>query len=207
MDYLSPIEAVIPGAQGRVLRVLANTEHELTMRTVAGLAGVSVGQTAEILRRLIGLGLVERRDAGSAALVRLVRENEAVQVLLLLNNLRASLLSRLKREAASIQPSPACLVLFGSFARGEAREESDLDVLAVAPPGLTIEAEQDWDVRLGAWTDTASSAVGNPVNLLRMSLEDLRYFKGNSKSLWRDIERDGTLLAGSAPRTLLDAPR
>ena len=42
MDFVHPIEAVIPGAQGRVLAVLVETTAELNLRTLARLAGVSV---------------------------------------------------------------------------------------------------------------------------------------------------------------------
>lgn len=206
MDYLSPIEAVIPGAQGRVLRVLANTQQELTMRSVASLARVSVGQTANVLRRLTALGLVERRNSGSAALVRLARENEAVLTLLRLNGLRDFVLSRLKQEAATIQPSPASLVVFGSFARGEARSGSDIDVLVVDPPGLSSEVEQGWEDGLAAWADAASCQAGNPVNLLRMSLDEFHDFKDRSESLWSEIQRDGVLIAGREPGILGAAP-
>jgi len=44
VDFRDPIAAVIPGVQGRVLTALARTETELTMRTVAELAGVSANQ-------------------------------------------------------------------------------------------------------------------------------------------------------------------
>jgi len=65
MDYVAPIEAVVPGVQGRVLSVLARTDTELTMRSVAQLAGVSVNRAVSVLNHLIALGLVERREAGS----------------------------------------------------------------------------------------------------------------------------------------------
>ena len=79
------------------------------------------------------LGLVERRDVGAAALVRLVRENEAARSVLVLVDLHRVVLARLVGEAKKIRPGPACLVVFGSFARGETHENSDIDVLAVPP--------------------------------------------------------------------------
>ena len=35
MDFRQPVEAVIPGAQGRILAVLAETTAELNLSTVA----------------------------------------------------------------------------------------------------------------------------------------------------------------------------
>ena len=49
------------------------------MRGVAELAGASPQQASLVLRRLIELGVVERRDVPPVALVRLVRENLAAQ--------------------------------------------------------------------------------------------------------------------------------
>ena len=49
LDFVHPVEAVIPGAQGRVLAVLAETTAELNLRTVARLAGVSVAQVSRVM--------------------------------------------------------------------------------------------------------------------------------------------------------------
>jgi DNA-binding MarR family transcriptional regulator len=134
MDYGNPVEALIPGVQGRVLAVLARTEAELTMRSVAEMAGASANQATVVLNRLVGLGLVERREVGAAALVRLIRENEAARSVLELVDLRQGVLDRLKGEAKKIRPAPTCLAVFGSFALGEAHEGSDVDILVVPPP-------------------------------------------------------------------------
>jgi hypothetical protein len=61
-----PLEALIPGSHGRVLAVLAKTDAELTMRTVAKLSGTSIGSASGVLNHLAHLGLVERREVGSA---------------------------------------------------------------------------------------------------------------------------------------------
>jgi hypothetical protein len=53
VDYANPVEVVIPGVQGKVLGVLARTETELTMTTVAKLAGVSINRAVNYgVRRL-----------------------------------------------------------------------------------------------------------------------------------------------------------
>jgi hypothetical protein len=43
VDFRRPVQDVIPGVQGRILPVLADTTAELNLRTVARLAGVSHG--------------------------------------------------------------------------------------------------------------------------------------------------------------------
>jgi predicted nucleotidyltransferase len=201
MDYGNPVEALIPGVQGRVLAVLARTEAELTMRSVAELAGVSANQATVVLNRLVRLGLVERREVGAAALVRLIRENEAARSVLELVDLRQGVLDRLKGEAKKIRPVPTCLAVFGSFARGEAHENSDVDVLAVAPPGAEADTVQ-WRAALGQWSDRAARIVGNPVNLLEATLAELPSLVRRERAPWRTIVGEAVLLIGSLPPEL-----
>ncbi len=198
MDFGDPVEALIPGVQGRVLTVLARTEAELTMRAVAGLAGVSANQATVVLNRLVHLGLVGRRDVGSAALVRLIRDNEAARAVLTLADLQRGVMARLAREAKKIRPAPTCLVVFGSFVRGDAHENSDIDVLAVPPP----EAKDDdcqWTAALGQWTDQAARIAGNPVNLLQVTIEELPKLVRGDREPWRTIAEEGVVLIGAFP--------
>src|SRR5215472_10132294 len=165
MDYVRPVEAVIPGVQGRVLRVLAHTARPLTMRTVADLAGTGRDRTNLILHQLIALGLVERHEAGASAQVTLVRENAAAQAVVALAELWYTVIERMRLDAATIDPTPASLVIFGSFARGEAREGSDIDVLAVRAVGVGMDDDR-WSDSLRHWADRSTRLAGNPVNLL-----------------------------------------
>lgn len=82
MDFLRPVEAIVPGAQGRVLAVLVETTAELNLRTLAELAGVSQAQASRVLPRLVELGVVERREVPPASLFRLVPEHVGSRALL-----------------------------------------------------------------------------------------------------------------------------
>lgn len=201
MDYGNPVEALIPGVQGRVLAVLARTEAELTMRSVAELAGVSANQATVVLNRLVRLGLVERREVGAAALVRLIRENEAARSVLELVDLRRGVLDRLKGEAKKIRPVPTCLAVFGSFARGEAHENSDVDVLAVPPPDTQTDTGR-WTAALGQWSDRAARIAGNPVNLLEVTLAELPSLVRRERAPWRTIVDEAVVLIGALPSEL-----
>jgi predicted nucleotidyltransferase len=195
VDYVRPVEAVIPGAQGRVLGVLSRTETELTMRTVARLAGVSVSRAADVLNRLVSLGLVERREAGPSALVALAHDNEAARAVLALAGLRDAVVTRLRLEARTVEPVPASLVVFGSFPIGEAREGSDIDVLAVRAAGVRAD-NPGWVDSVGRWVDRAREIAGNPVNLLEASLDEMPELLGRRGSVWEAAAQNGVLLAG-----------
>jgi predicted nucleotidyltransferase len=195
MDYLRSVEAVIPGVQGRLLGVLARTETELTMRTAADLAGVGVNQAAVVLNRLVSLGLVERREAGRAALVALARDNEAARTVLALASLADAVLARLRDEARTIRPAPESLAVFGSFAAGTARANSDLDVLAVRARGVPPD-DAEWITSLGRWCDRATRITGNPVDLIEVAAEEAPGLLSRPGSVWEAISTGGVVLAG-----------
>jgi predicted nucleotidyltransferase len=169
---------------------------ELTMRTVARLAGTSIGQTSLVVGRLVDLGLVTRRDVGRASLIGLERRNEAARAILALANLRERVVSRLRAEATKIKPPPASLIVFGSFARGEARAGSDLDVLVVQAHERYWN-DDDWIDALGRWQDAARVIAGNPVNLIELDMEELPKAAPEG-SLWRAIADEGIVLAGAS---------
>jgi predicted nucleotidyltransferase len=205
VDYGNPVEALIPGVQGRVLAVLARTEAELTMRSVAEIAGVSANQATVVLNRLVRLGLVERREVGGAALVRLIRENEAARSVLELVDLQQGVLDRLRGEAKKIRPVPTCLAVFGSFARGEAHENSDVDVLAVPPPDAQTDTGR-WTAALGKWSDRAARIAGNPVNLVEATLAELPSLVRRERAPWRTIVDEAVVLIGALPPELNAKP-
>jgi predicted nucleotidyltransferase len=201
MDFVRPVEAVIPGVQGRVLGVLTRTEAEMTMRTVASVAGVSPNRATALLNNLASLGIVERRDAGSSALVRLARDNEAARAILALSHVNDTMFTRLRRAATTIKPAPTTLAIFGSFARGEARADSDLDVLAVRPHD-TLEDDDEWIDSIGRWTTTARKITGNPVNVIEAGAAEIPQLLAKRHSVWESIAREGLTLIGCEIATL-----
>jgi predicted nucleotidyltransferase len=196
MDFVRPVQSLIPGAQGRVLDVLARTTAELNLGTVARLAGVSPAQASRVLPRLVALGVVERRDVPPASLYRLVRENLMAQAVIDLVDIRGRTIDRLRVLAGAIRPAPASLVLFGSLARGEADADSDIDVLVVRRSDVG-EDDERWIRTLGDWLVEARRAAGNPVNHLEVGAADVPSRLRSRKPLWRDVQRDGVLLYGS----------
>ena len=197
MDYKRPVEALIPGVQGRVLGVLARAGTDLTMRTVADLAVVSPQQASVVIGRLVDLGVVERRDVPPASLVRLAAGNLAAELVMSVSRLRELAIGKLTELATSITPAPASLVVFGSFARAEAGAESDVDVLAVRPD-LRPDEEDGWTDSLGAWIDQATRVLGNPVNHIEVDLEELPgLLTRRGPSVWKDAAREGLVIVGS----------
>ena len=153
MDFVHPVEAVIPGTQGRVLAVLAESTAELNLRTVARLACVSPAQASRVLPGLVELGLVERREVPPSSLFRLSHRNVAAQVVVELARSGEIAFQRMGAAASELPLPPESVIIFGSFARREADRSSDIDTVIVRPDGI------DADVVQGATLDALIVAV------------------------------------------------
>ena len=201
MDFVHPIAAVIPGAQGRLLEVLVETTAELNLRTLAMLSGVSVAQASRVLPELVELGLVERREVPPSSQFRLARTNVAVRALLELAAARDIALTELGRTAKSLAVPPASIIVFGSFARGEAGRDSDLDVVFVRPAGVD-EDDDSWGSSIEQWRSAARSLTGNPVEILEIGTDDAASRLDDRQQVWRDILRDGRVVYGMSIEAL-----
>jgi predicted nucleotidyltransferase len=204
VDYVRAIEALIPGARGQVLSALTLDTSTRTLRQVALAAGVSWSQTALVIDDLCHLGIVERRQTPGATLIRLAPGNVVVAMLQSLTDLRSPAIDALRRAADGLAPAPLSLTLFGSFARGEARRDSDVDVVAVHRSGLGAEDSDGdrWSESLGRWVEVATSITGNQVNLIDLGDDELR--TGHKPPEWlHEAAKKGVTLAGRPLAELL----
>jgi predicted nucleotidyltransferase len=212
MDFERPVEAVIPGATGRLLAALARVDAELPVSTLARVAGVGRTRASGLVAELHQLGLVERRDIGRTTMVKLARDNAAGNLIDRLGHLRTLVIDRLRDLAAEIQPSPVVLAVYGSFARGEAGAESDIDILAVRPSNADPDT---WAGSLATFATHARLLTGNPVQIVEHDLDDLRRKAGSraraGKTFWDAVRRDAIVLTGTGLDSILSqdhvAPR
>ncbi|MCA1674030.1 MAG: nucleotidyltransferase domain-containing protein [Actinobacteria bacterium] len=193
VDYRKPVEALIPGAQGRILGVLARAGAPLNLRTLARLAGISPGQASRVLPRLVELGVVQRTEVPPSALFELPKQNFAAELVRDLVDAHGALLQEMRRTAAKLRPAPASMVLFGSAATGDAGAGSDIDVLVVRPADA---ADDAWTTAVMRWVAHIREFSGNPVNVLEEEERDIPRLLRSRRSLWDSIRSQGVLLAG-----------
>ena len=201
MDFVHPVEALIPGAQGRVLAVLAETSAELNLRTLARLAGVSVAQASRVMPHLVDLGVVERREVPPSSLFRLNSAHLVAQPLITLARSRDTALRQLGAAAATMEVQPVSVVIFGSFARGEADAASDIDVVMVRPDSVE-EGDRAWVAAIEEWRSRARSIAGNRVELIDVGRTEIAKKINSTSSLWRDIAQHGVVVHGASLRHL-----
>jgi Sugar-specific transcriptional regulator TrmB/Nucleotidyltransferase domain len=194
VDFRHPIEAAIPGAQGRVLAALLGTSGELNLRTIARVAGVSIAQASRVLPGLVNLGMIERREVPPSSLFRLVPE---------LADSRGVVMTEMGRAASKIRPAPVSVITFGSFARGDSEVDSDIDMMIVRPTG--IDADDDrWTQTIERWRTIVSRIAGNTVEILDVEADAVAAKLSGGTQLWRDIRRDGQVVFGQRLDALAD---
>jgi predicted nucleotidyltransferase len=194
VDFLRPVEAVIPGAQGKLLAVFAETTASLSVRTAARLSGVSLAQTSRILPELASLGILERAEVPPSTVYRLIEENVASRTIVLLARSRDHVLAELGAAARSMGVPPVSIVVFGSFARGDAGSESDVDVVMVHQRG--VEVTPLWSEGVESWRHTTRRLTGNEVEVMEVDERDIGSRLRSRRPVWLDIRREGIVIFG-----------
>lgn len=195
MDFRRPVEAVIPGVQGRILAVLAETTAELNLRTIARLSGVSPAQASRVLPELVALGLVERREAPPSALFLLIEDNVAGRLVRALSRTRDKVLGELGALAGQMDPTPVSAIVFGSLARGEADALSDVDLVLVRPAGVD-EDDEPWASSAEGWRTSARRLTGNPVQVIEIDETEIARRLRRPNALWANVLREGVVVHG-----------
>jgi hypothetical protein len=195
VDFAAPLEAIIPDAQGKILATLARTTGELSTRALADLSGVSVAHTARTVRRLVELGIVQRRLAPPTALLTLARGHLATGPILRLAELRHTFEEALGESALGLDPSPVAVVLFGSFARGEDNAASDIDVVVVRPHVID-EDDRAWIDSMAQWEAHVLELSGNALNRIEVTEREVASLLRSRRPLWQAIRNDGVSLQG-----------
>jgi predicted nucleotidyltransferase len=196
MDFRHPLSTVTPTLDGDVLVVLAGVDAELTGREVHRLANRgSEHGVRKVLDRLAVEGVVHRRPAGSAKLYRLNREHLAAPAIEALAGLRQELLRRAREAVGAWETRPAAVLVFGSFARGEAGRESDIDVLVVRPSAVDPD-EPTWRSQLTTLEAALSAWTGNDARVLEYGEDEI----ASDEEVLASALREGIEIAGSLRR-------
>ena len=148
------------------------------VRAIQRRSGLSMSSLHRELQRLERRGLVERVEKGSRVLYRAADAHPGWKALRQFIRDFAHPAEVVEEAIAGVEGVEAAFV-FGSFARGDARDDSDVDVLVVG--------DQEAEVRLGREAAGASVLLGRPVEIRAYTREKLERQLGAGNAVLRRI--------------------
>lgn len=192
---------------------------------------MTVGQVAEqavrgseigirrSLARLVDQGIVRATLMGRNQVHELNRDHIAAPVATLLAGLRGELWARFRHELGAWRPRPLYACVFGSAARADGDEASDIDVLLVHPPfpgekaparmtpsvlaaladavgasvwsSVEVDAVAAWERQVDRLRELVEAWTGNPLQVVDLSFFEWRRPSAHHRPLLADVQRDG----------------
>ncbi|WP_380171029.1 nucleotidyltransferase domain-containing protein [Kineococcus sp. DHX-1] len=143
------------------------------------------------------------QDAGSAVLYALNRQHVLAAAVLAAVGSPPAVEAFLVDRLAAWNPPARAVVLFGSWARGEAGPDSDLDVLLVRDD--TVDVDGPWGDQVHATGQALEVMTGNSVQFVQVSRSQLATAVREDQPLIASLRQDGRVLAGPSLRALLTA--
>lgn len=202
MNVAVPYRPLAEESALEALRVLARTTRPLTGRDVGRLArGRSQSAIQRALNRLAESGVVDAQEAGRAILYVLNRDHVAVDPALALLGLRDELLRRITSTVERWALPPEHVSVFGSTARGDGDETSDVDLFVVRS-GFVDEEAGLWRQQLDDLERDVRAWSGNPVSISEVGEEELRRLRRERPAIVAELETEALTLFGSPPHEL-----
>lgn len=180
MNLSYPLATITPTLDAGVLHVLAATTAGCTAAEVHRRLGRGSDEgVRKVLARLVKQGVVLVETPARYPTYRLNRDHVAVHHIEALTRIRDEIIGNIRTEIAGWGVKPSHAGLFGSFARGDADSDSDIDVLLVRPDSLAELDEDAWfeqldhlDRRIRAWTGNAAQIVDLAPDALGLMVRD-----------------------------------
>jgi predicted nucleotidyltransferase len=158
----------------------------------------------DVLRHLADSGIVLCEKRPPSNFYRLNHDHVAAEGILLLAGMSATLAARIRAELENWSVRPQAAWLFGSAARGEGTEQSDIDIFLVLPASdLDTAAIDIWERQTQSLTEKIMAWSGNRCEVVEMEAAELSAAVDRNDLLVRDLREQAVTLAGRDPRDLL----
>jgi predicted nucleotidyltransferase len=193
MELSRPLAVVTPTLDGDVLFALARADTTFTTGQLHRVLGRhSEAGIRKVLLRLAGQGIVDAEQIGRTWAYRLNRDHLAAEHVLGLARLRETLLARIERALGSWAERPVYGAVFGSAARGDMTERSDIDLLLVRPDDA---GEDQWSEQRMSLAHEITRWTGNDARVLEYSVSEIEQIDGDEPVL-RAVADEGLTVAG-----------
>jgi predicted nucleotidyltransferase len=185
----------------RALAARSSAASVAQLRRVAGV-GTEAG-TRRALDRMSLSGLVSRDLIGDHAVYALNYDHllhEAVSDLLGVSD---ELVRRLGKELGSWEPAPVSAALYGSAARRDGDDDSDIDLLLIRPSMPTKPARNEWESQVERLRDRVLRWTGNHCQITDRPSPEIRRLVNAGEPIVDSWRRDAVMLAGQPLTELL----
>lgn len=189
----------------RILRFLIMTDSELNGREVAIAVGLSHVKCHTAMKELHQHGIVEMRRSGKSILYRLNLKNVLVGHMLIPLFTEEARLKEILKDILTKhlkRPVPKSVILFGSFALGGARPDSDIDMLIVASRKKNIRLFQEGLEKAEA---NITTGFGNHLAPIVMDAAEFKKRFKNKDKFVRSVVKEGKVLFGLSINDLIAA--
>ncbi|RMI09251.1 nucleotidyltransferase domain-containing protein [Cellulomonas triticagri] len=198
MDATHPLAVITPTLDGDVLNHLALTQAAFTPGQLTRLLPkASVEGVRKVLNRLAKQGIVTATRVGNAAMMyELNREHLGADAVIALANQARTLRDRIATCLTAWEHPPVYAALFGSWSRGAATAESDVDLFLVRPD----DADDDtWTGQVDSLQHLVARWTGNDARPFVIDEHDLP--ERGAEPVLRSIRSEGLTMYGD-PRWL-----
>lgn len=205
MNLAHPLRSIVPTLDGPVLEVLAGTTRQLSGHQVAVLARTGSPRGVRlVLARLVAHGIVVAEQHPGATLYAANRKHLAWPAIEALIGIRGDLLDQIRARMLGWQVAPVHASVFGSASRGEADEESDLDLLLVRPDGSD---RDEWERQMDDLRDWVMDSTGNRCQTFDLDVSRFAAHVAARDALVDAWRRDGIHLTGVSIEALVRSSR
>lgn len=208
MLFQKPLNSILgQSSKVKILRFLIRSQAELNGTQIAKAVGLSHVKSNTALQELVVHGFITMRRVGRSCLYRLDRENIVIKKLLkplfekeyhLLDELKKIIISELK------SPYPLSIVLFGSIVKGNARPNSDIDLLLVIPKDKNMAQAKGEVERAG---EKVLKIFGNHLSPLIVKVDPFCKKYRKKEKLYVDIVKNGKPIYGKSLQEVISGSK
>ena len=206
MDVSDPATALAGGLTMPILRALAGRSSPATAAQVYRIAqhGTEAG-IRRAIERLATKGVVWREQVGDRVVYSLNYDHvleEAVRALL---RAPEELPRRLRERIGEWSVPPVSAALYGSAARRDGDNSSDIDILLVRPSLTSASQRQAWSQQVDDLRDSIRRWTGNNCQITDRSLSAIRRLVSAKEPIMESWRADAVVLAGTPLDEVLSA--
>lgn len=178
------LEILDTKVKAKIMKYIAFYNNEITASTIAKELGISKSRASEVLKELERKGVLTSKKIGKSIVYKLNENNEKVaEMISFIKKITLNDIEKIKREIIPILKKHNVIKagIFGSVVRGEAKENSDIDILVEIPKEKSlvdiIKLENELKEKLKRNVDVIEYSSVHPLLKERVFKEEVRVYE------------------------------